>query len=91
MRGLTPAATVRRFKQAMILASPTDAGVAELADALDSKSSARKGVEVQVLSPVLFFFAGLHSIPWMMAFQWLAGICPRTVARVLKPARRRSS
>jgi predicted N-acetyltransferase YhbS len=27
--------------------------VAELADALDSKSSARKGVEVQVLSPVL--------------------------------------
>jgi hypothetical protein len=29
------------------------AGVAELADALDSKSSARKGVEVQVLSPVL--------------------------------------
>ena len=31
----------------------TRAGVAELADALDSKSSARKGVEVQVLSPVL--------------------------------------
>jgi hypothetical protein len=30
-----------------------NAGVAELADALDSKSSARKGVEVQVLSPVL--------------------------------------
>ena len=27
--------------------------MAELADALDSKSSARKGVEVQVLSPVL--------------------------------------
>jgi hypothetical protein len=31
--------------------------VAELADALDSKSSARKGVEVQVLSPVLAFWA----------------------------------
>ena len=29
------------------------AGVAELADAPDSKSGARKGVEVQVLSPVL--------------------------------------
>jgi hypothetical protein len=29
------------------------AGVAELADALDSKSSDRKVVEVQVLSPVL--------------------------------------
>jgi hypothetical protein len=32
------------------------AGVAELADALDSKSSDRKVVEVQVLSPVLFFW-----------------------------------
>ncbi len=31
------------------------AGVAELADAPDSKSGARKGVEVQVLSPVLGF------------------------------------
>ena len=31
----------------------THAGVAELADALDSKSSDRKVVEVQVLSPVL--------------------------------------
>jgi hypothetical protein len=31
------------------------AGVAELADALDSKSSDRKVVEVQVLSPVLEF------------------------------------
>ena len=29
------------------------AGVAELADALDSKSSARKGVPVQVRPPVL--------------------------------------
>ena len=39
-------------------ATAGNAGVAELADALDSKSSARKGVEVQVLSPVLFFIFG---------------------------------
>jgi hypothetical protein len=47
------------------------AGVAELADAPDSKSGARKGVEVQVLSPVLEFtgfsesaaFAGWQESP----------------------------
>src|SRR5688572_13494117 len=33
------------------------AGVAELADALDSKSSARKGVRVRVSPPVLGFLA----------------------------------
>jgi hypothetical protein len=38
------------------------AGVAELADALDSKSSDRKVVEVQVLSPVLDFAVLLHRV-----------------------------
>src|SRR4029079_7333366 len=46
--------SIRRLLDRLILR----AGVAELADALDSKSSARKGVEVQVLSPVLFFSLG---------------------------------
>jgi hypothetical protein len=43
------------------------AGVAELADAPDSKSGARKGVEVQVLSPVLVFlivFVCALTITW---------------------------
>ena len=39
------------------------AGVAELADAPDSKSGARKGVEVQVLSPVLKFAVFLRRRP----------------------------
>src|SRR6187200_1251201 len=46
--------SVRRLLDRLILR----AGVAELADALDSKSSDRKVVEVQVLSPVLFFSLG---------------------------------
>ena len=54
----------------------TSAGVAELADALDSKSSARKGVWVQVPPPVLDFLAtrgllvpcGAQPLPWI-AFQ----------------------
>jgi hypothetical protein len=40
-------------KLSSIVPSDHKAGVAELADAPDSKSGARKGVEVQVLSPVL--------------------------------------
>ena len=36
------------------------ADVAELADALDSGSSARKGVEVQVLSSALLFYSHAH-------------------------------
>src|SRR5262245_18869604 len=42
--------------------------VAELADALDSKSSARKGVEVQVLSPVLTSSKGLEAFSLRVLF-----------------------
>lgn len=38
------------------------AGVAELADALDSGSSGRKAVQVQVLSPAPFFLPGGFSV-----------------------------
>ena len=44
-----------------------NAGVAELADALDSKSSARKGVGVQVPPPVLFFLRTSVITHWILA------------------------
>lgn len=43
-----------RMKQKLLGNTPTSAGVAELADALDSGSSGRKAVQVQVLSPAPF-------------------------------------
>ena len=45
------------------------ADVAELADALDSGSSARKGVEVQVLSSALLF-SGFLAIAGGPVFYW---------------------
>ena len=45
------------------------ADVAELADALDSGSSARKGVEVQVLSSALLF-SGFLAIAGSPVFLW---------------------
>ena len=45
------------------------ADVAELADALDSGSSARKGVEVQVLSSALLF-TGFLAIAGSPVFRW---------------------
>ena len=45
------------------------ADVAELADALDSGSSARKGVEVQVLSSALLF-SGFLAIVGSPVFRW---------------------
>ena len=46
------------------------ADVAELADALDSGSSARKGVEVQVLSSALLF-SGFLAIAGSPVFLWV--------------------
>ena len=47
----------------------THADVAELADALDSGSSARKGVEVQVLSSALVIF-GVFRNRGQPRFSW---------------------
>jgi hypothetical protein len=52
--GLTIGGFVRRLEK-----STFHAGVAELADAPDSKSGTRKSVEVQVLSPVLRLLASI--------------------------------
>lgn len=64
---LRPAASENHREPVVTIAA---AEVAELADALDSKSSARKGVEVQVLSPVLVFaklFASRLALAWAMS------------------------
>jgi hypothetical protein len=58
------------------------AGVAELADALDSKSSDRKVVEVQVLSPVLEF-----AVLFASRFSFVDGVLPK----VLPAAAQRAS
>ena len=49
------------------------ADVAELADALDSGSSARKGVEVQVLSSALLFTGFLAIAGSPVFYWWLLG------------------